>query len=241
MSGNNSQLPLAMKRRLPPHIYRRRRIALAMVFLFGICLTVFLIYQVAGAGRLGTVLVPRTTAIQTTVSIVSQTDALSSQSVAATVVPSQTPIPPLPASPVDPTAVALGGCVPANIAITPVTDKQVYGAGELPQLSFRVTNVGSASCTMNLGTSKQLFVITSGNDVYWRSTDCQTAGSDMEVTLVPGQPVTSSGVLNWDRTRSLSANCGAARETAGAGGASYHLKLMINGVASTSSKQFLLY
>lgn len=158
----------------------------------------------------------------------------------ASVEPTPTPTP--TASP-EPTATpAVAACTPGTVTVEAVTDADGYASGENPLLSIRLTNTGEAPCVINVGTSSQKFTVTSGNDVWWRSTDCQTEPSDMVVTLAAGQTVDSVTPLTWDRTRSNVSTCGSGeRERASGGGASYHLAVEIGGIASESSKQFQLY
>ncbi|MGV9768878.1 hypothetical protein ACWDR7_05255 [Microbacterium sp. NPDC003461] len=132
-------------------------------------------------------------------------------------------------------------CDPNAIQVEALTDKDVYAEGEQPQLSIRLVNTGDVDCTFNVGTSQQRFTITSGDDTWWRSTDCQRDPIDMVVTLAAGQEVTSAEPVVWDRTRSAVDTCDSeGRPAAPAGGSSYHLAVEIGGIASTSSRQFIL-
>jgi len=127
------------------------------------------------------------------------------------------------------------------VDIEAITDADSYAAGKQPKLSFSITNTGSAACTFNVGTGKQVFTITSGTEVYWRSTDCQTKPTSTVVLLEPGKTLVSAPIA-WDRTRSDPSTCTAKdRPAAPAGGASYHLQVSVNGVDSSGTKQFLLY
>ncbi|RDV43157.1 hypothetical protein DOE76_19295 [Leifsonia sp. ku-ls] len=131
-------------------------------------------------------------------------------------------------------------CTPGDVKVEAVTDKDVYAAGELPQLSVALTNTGSAACTIDAGTAQQAFTITSGSEVYWKSTDCQTDKVDAEVLLQPGKTISSQAPITWDRTRSDPSTCQAQRPQVPAGGASYHLETSVSGVKSSESKQFIL-
>ncbi len=123
-----------------------------------------------------------------------------------------------------------------------MTDQDTYSAKQKPKLSIRLTNLSDVDCTLNVGTSTQVFTITSGSDTWWRSTDCQTKPSDQIVLLAAGQSVTSAEPLVWDRTRSSVKTCGDdGRPKAAGGGASYHLSVEIGGVSSDDTAQFLLY
>ena len=131
-------------------------------------------------------------------------------------------------------------CSPGDVKVEAVTDKDVYAAGELPQLSMALTNTGSAACTIDAGTAQQAFTITSGSEVYWKSTDCQTDPVDTVILLEPGKMLTSNPIA-WDRTRSDPSTCSdKQRQAVPAASASYHLKVQVDGVTSKTTKQFLL-
>lgn len=146
-----------------------------------------------------------------------------------------------PRSTATPPATASGApCAAGAVTVTAVTDRTSYPAGQDPKLSIRLVNNGP-DCTLNVGTAAQVFTITSGSDVWWRSTDCQSGASDATVTIKAGQTVTSAQPLVWDRTRSSVATCQAKnRPVAPAGGATYHLSVSIGGIASASTAAFAL-
>lgn len=153
-----------------------------------------------------------------------------------------TPAPTAPAASVAPSPEALPVCAPPEVTVEAVTDQTTYAADQNPQLSIRLRNESASDCSINVGTAAQSFTITSGDDVWWRSTDCQTEPSDMIVTLAAGQEVTSAAPLTWDRTRSAVATCeDPNRQRAAGGGASYHLAVEIGGIRSAGTAQFLLY
>lgn len=134
-----------------------------------------------------------------------------------------------------------GSCAAGQLTVTPVTDAASYKAGVLPKLSFTVTNTGMEPCTANLGTTTQVFTISSGSDVYWKSTDCQTGAEDAEVELAARTPQTSSP-FEWSRQRSSTTTCQEAeRPAVPAGGATYTLSVEVAGVKSAEPKSFLLY
>jgi len=147
-----------------------------------------------------------------------------------------------PSSTPDPSeSPAIVACTAADVTVTAVTDADAYAAGELPKLSIALENTSAQDCTMNVGSSTQKFTITSGSDVWWNSTDCQSEPSDMIVTLEAGASVTSSTPVVWDRTRSSKETCDEKnRPRAPGGGASYHVMVSIGGFESAQPKQFLL-
>lgn len=132
-------------------------------------------------------------------------------------------------------------CVARAIKVEALTDKDTYGQGQKPQLSIRLTNTGEVDCTLNVGTTKQAFTITSGSDTWWQSTDCQVEPSDMVVVIAAGSVVTSAAPLTWDRTRSSVDTCTSERPSAPAGGASYRLSVSIGGIRAADTALFLLY
>lgn len=211
------------RRRPSPAVYRRRRLVAVLLALLVIGLVVWLV--VAPPWRSAPTADPAPAAS-------SAAPVESSSASAPSPTPTSTPTPQAPEGPAE--------CTPADITVDALTDKGEYAQGENPQLSIRLTNTSASPCTMNVGTSAQSFTVTSGSDVWWRSTDCQSEPSDMEVTLAAGQEVTSSAPLTWDRTRSSVDSCDGERPFAPGGGATYHLSVSIGGIPSAGTAAFIL-
>lgn len=131
-------------------------------------------------------------------------------------------------------------CPAGELRVTPLTDRDSYAAGELPQLRLSIENVGAAACSAQLGTAGMSFTITSGSDEVWRSSDCQINPDARAVILEPGQPLETEA-LTWDRTRSGLETCDIARDPVTADGATYHLQVAAAGVQGTGTAPFLLY
>lgn len=131
-------------------------------------------------------------------------------------------------------------CDPAKVTVEAVTDAAGYDPGVTPQLSLVVKSTETQPCTLEVGTDVQEFTITSGDEVIWKSSDCQVDPAPRTQLLQPGVPV-SSAALPWDRTRSSPDTCDAQREQVTGGGASYHLEVSVGDLTSGSTKQFLLY
>lgn len=149
--------------------------------------------------------------------------------------------PPQTVIPTEEAAVDGAACKPGQVIVEAVTDKTEYHEGEQPNLSVTITNTGKNICVMNAGTAVQAFAITSGSELYWSSTDCQTDAVDAQVSLTPGTPVSSAVPIIWDRTRSTPDTCVGPRESVPAAGASYHLTVTVDGIESAESKQFMLF
>ncbi len=150
---------------------------------------------------------------------------------ASTPSPAVTPTP-------TPSDAVVAACSTSDITVLAVTDKDAYGAGELPQLSMTLSNESDAACLINVGTATQAFVITSGSDTWWRSTDCQTESSDQVVQLESGQTVASVVPLAWDRSRSSVDTCDGDRPQAPAG--TFRLAVSIGGITAADTRRFEL-
>jgi len=118
-----------------------------------------------------------------------------------------------------------------------VTDRDAYASDEKPQLSIVLSNEGEDACAMDVGTASQVFTISSGTDVWWRSTDCQSDSNEQIVQLEPGQTVSSVAPLVWDRTRSSTDTCKGDRAPARSG--YYNLVVSVGGIES-EERQFRL-
>ncbi len=130
-------------------------------------------------------------------------------------------------------------CNPELISISPVTDKGEYGSGQQPMISMSIVNDGAVACVMDVGTDMQVYEITSGTELYWKSTDCQVEKTPQKVALEPGTPQTTTPIP-WDRTRSSESTCKSDRPPVTAGGASYHLTVHLGDLKSEKTAQFLL-
>ncbi|ALD13780.1 hypothetical protein [Clavibacter capsici] len=207
-------------------VYRRRRL-LALLVVVAVIAVVVIIVSNLGRGSTPTA-DPGATPTA---------DAVDDAGAAA---PEATPTP-TPSASAGTETNADGSCAAGQLTVTPVTDAASYKAGVLPKLSFTVTNTGMEPCTANLGTTTQVFTISSGSDVYWKSTDCQTGAEDAQVELAARTPQTSSPFA-WSRQRSSTTTCQEKeRPAVPAGGATYTLSVEVAGVKSTQSKSFLLY
>lgn len=131
-------------------------------------------------------------------------------------------------------------CDVSALVVTAVTDQPSYGPGESPELSLSVKNSGKEACIADLGTAGMAFVVSSGSDQVWRSTDCQTNPVSTPVILDAGQTLETDSIT-WDRTRSSAETCDIERDAVVAGGASYHLTATAGGADSRETAQFLLY
>lgn len=129
-----------------------------------------------------------------------------------------------------------GTCNPNRVTIEAVTDKESYAAGELPQISMKLTNVGTAACILDVATNLQVFEVGSGDEPYWLSSDCQTDATEAAVNLDPNVPQ-STTPIPWDRTRSTP--CDTSTQQVPAGDATYYLQVRL-GELESAKKAFRL-
>jgi hypothetical protein len=198
----------------PPNVYWRRRLLVAL----GVLAVIVIVILIVGKpGQSGSGATPQDT---------------------SSAKPNATQSAP-PKSSVTPST-STTACAPANVKLVPVTDKVTYAANEKPMISMTITNTGPASCTINLGSTQQELIITSGTEQIWDSKDCQTAPVDTQYTLKPGVAVPTTPIA-WDRTRSSTSTCSATnRPAVSAAGASYHLSVKVGAITSKNSAQFIL-
>ena len=195
-------------------VYRRRRLVVGLGVLAVLVIIILIVVRPGGGGDPASTAAPEPTG--------------SAANPAAT-------------DPAAPGAAAGTACDPASVQVEAITDQGSYDPDDEPELSLSVTNTGTTPCDLNAGTSTQVFTITSGADVYWTSTDCQSDPADAMVTLEPGIAVSTKTPLTWDRTRSSPETCEITeREPVPAEGASYYLSVSVGGVESASPTQFLL-
>lgn len=209
----------------PSKVYWRRRLIVGLG-LFAVILIVVLLFVRPGADQ---------TAPNSTGNVTATDEpATDTEAGAGTDAGTDTAATPAP----DP-ATAGGTCDPSDIAVEAKTDATTYAAGANPMLSLSVTNTGEEACTMNVGTDVQEYRITSGEELIWSSKDCQQDPVALQQELAPDAPVDSTPFA-WDRTRSDAAACDAERTQVTGEGASYHLSVLIDGVESDETKQFVL-
>ena len=206
------------RRRYSPRVYRRRR---ALVLLIFVILVVVIWVNVAnainGANKPISTVTPMATGSST-----------SMPSATASGIPSAA------------ASTVAAPCDPKKIVVTPIVDGNSFEAGQLPNFQIGITNTAKEACTFNVGTSQMSMNVTSGNETYWRSSDCQSESSDTEALLLPGK-MEVSAPFTWSREYSAPETCDGTREAVPAGGASYFLNVQVGAAKSASGYQFLLY
>lgn len=130
-----------------------------------------------------------------------------------------------------PAPAQVAACAAPAVTVTAKLDAQEYAPGAQPNMSLTLENTGPAPCTIDVGTAKQSYTITSGADTVWRSTDCQTDAKSQPVQLAPGQKL-DAPPITWVRERSSKETCGGERPAAVGGGATYQLQVQLDTLQS---------
>lgn len=131
-------------------------------------------------------------------------------------------------------------CDPGDIALAAILDKESYAPTELPQMAMSITNTGDSDCVIDLGSNQQRLVVSSGEEQYWSSKDCQVNGTDQDVTLTAGQTLETPAIA-WDRTRSSPDTCDSeSRDAVPAAGATYRLSVFVGDITSADAAPMIL-
>lgn len=199
-------------KKLPPEVYRRRRIAA----LIALALSITLIW--AGIGSVVNLFTAKE--------------------------PTPSPSASVPESNVQ--VEAGQECPPGTVFVEAAVGDEAgegklsFASDETPYIWFSLTNTNDVDCTFNAGSSVQFFNITSGDQLIWTSEQCDRSElTDGNVVLVAGETI-SSPPQPWEKVFSSESGCGANQEPVTTGGASYHLKVEVNGELSKNSMQFVL-
>ncbi|WP_457947660.1 hypothetical protein ACTAQI_17950 [Pseudarthrobacter sp. alpha12b] len=187
-------------------VYRRRRLVAGGALLLVIALVVSG-FALAGAFKGGSQQASSTQ--PSSPDPAASPSAAATPSASASATPSATPSPTAPATPT---------CNQNLVTVSAATDKPVYGPGENPLLTLKVTNGGTVACEVNIGTSQMEFLVTSGSDRIFSSKDCQASSDDLVKVIAPGASETAN--FPWSRNRSAD-GCKAVAAAPGGGGAYY--------------------
>lgn len=116
-------------------------------------------------------------------------------------------------------------CRSSAVQVTAGTDKTVYDRGQRPELALKVMNLSQEPCTLNVGTAKQVFeVTTAGGDDVFSTAICQADPQDQDMVLVPHDEQTA--LFEWNR-RNSERDCTKRGELVDPG--SYRLEVSLDG------------
>jgi hypothetical protein len=115
-----------------------------------------------------------------------------------------------------------------------------FSSDQTPMIWYSIVNTGLEDCKFNVGLRGTFFTITSGDQTYWSSKQCDRDGlTDSDVVLPSNQAVAAMR-SPWDKVYSSENGCNAENnEPVPTGGATYKIKVEVNGVIS-EEKSFIL-
>ena len=130
--------------------------------------------------------------------------------------------------------------VEARVGSSDGETKTAFPDDSTPYIWFTLTNTNSVDCTFNAGAKVQFFTIQSGDQVIWKSAQCKRDDLvDSNIVLPYGETL-DSPPLPWEKVFSTDSGCGVEQPPVITDGASYHIKVEVNGELSTNSQQFVL-
>jgi hypothetical protein len=212
MDGNPLLNPVGS---LPPQVYWRRRVLAAAV----VVLVVWFAWSwlPGGGASAASPAKPKTTPTAGTTSAPATTAAPAAVTTSAA--PATTVPPTIAATVTSPAAVlpattTAASCAASSLKVTLSADHTVYAAGVEPHFVLTVSNVGTSSCQVDVGTANRGFLVTSGSDRIWSSLDCAKNSANVQ-TFKAGATVSYATV--WGRQRSSTGGCAAKGVDARAG------------------------
>lgn len=154
----------------------------------------------------------------------------------------------------EPTVTAITDCAPGVVSVTAQVGTLISEEGAEPEwgtlnsfgpstdvyIWYEITNNGLVDCNFNAGQRVTFFTISSGEQIYWSSRDCDRTGlQDLELTLKANETISSEPGL-WEKVYSSENGCGAdGNPPVPTGGATFKVKAEVNGVIS-EDQRFIL-
>jgi hypothetical protein len=113
--------------------------------------------------------------------------------------------------------------------------------GEPAFIWYEITNTGLVDCIFDVGTYATFFTITSGEQVFYSSRDCDRTGDSKFSKVLKPNIVEKSEPGQWLKVYSSSEfQCSENNRPAPKGGAQYEIKVEVSGVVS-DLKRFYLF
>jgi hypothetical protein len=119
-----------------------------------------------------------------------------------------------------------GHCAADDIEVRARTSHEVYDASTAPLLIMEIEHIGSEECTLDVGTAEQEYRVSTGGREIFTTAQCDLEGEPLEIDLEPGQ--TERANMLWPRSDS-SVDCS---EPADLATADYELTVAVSGITS---------
>ncbi|MEK9987760.1 MAG: hypothetical protein VW803_00365 [Aquiluna sp.] len=148
----------------------------------------------------------------------------------------------------------LTNCAPGVVSVEVMIGKLISSDGESqvvetfnsfapetnPDIWYEITNNGLVDCKFNVGSRVTFFTITSGEQTYWSSRDCDRSNDTDRYVTLPSNSAEEAAASPWEKSYSSENGCSAsANDLVPTGGATYKIKVEVNGVIS-EEKRFIL-
>ena len=109
-----------------------------------------------------------------------------------------------------------------------------------PDIWYEITNNGLVDCKFNVGSRVTFFTITSGEQTYWSSRDCDRSNDTDRYVTLESNVAEEAAASPWEKSYSSENGCSAtANDLVPTSGATYKIKVEVNGVIS-EEKRFIL-
>lgn len=119
-----------------------------------------------------------------------------------------------------------GSCTASDLSVTASTGSEGYAADEAPLLVMSIENTGEESCSVDVGTGQQEFVVSRQGREIFTTAQCSDDRESLEVELEPGQPERAQ--ISWPRADS-STDCSEPAELVSG---TYELTVRLGGITS---------
>lgn len=136
-------------------------------------------------------------------------------------------------------------CQPGTVQVEAMIGNETetqnnFAPDQTPLIWYSIVNTGLEECSFNVGMRGTFATITSGDQTYWSSKQCDRDGlTDSFVVLPPNQAVPAPR-SPWEKVYSSENGCKAdGNDPVPTGGATYKIKVEVNGVFS-EEKSFIL-
>ena len=148
----------------------------------------------------------------------------------------------------EPTSSEITNCQPGVVEVEAFIGKKEnhealinIPAGEPAYLWYEITNTGLVDCIFDVGTYATFFTITSGEQVFFSSRDCDREGDSKAARILKPNIVEKSEPGQWLKVYSSSEfQCSENNRPAPKGGAQYEIRVEVSGVIS-DQKRFYLF
>ncbi len=93
-------------------------------------------------------------------------------------------------------------CAPEQVSLVAISEATSYAVGGTARMGMRITNTGTADCSLDAGSAALELTVVSGEDRIWSSDDCQESAQSVPTTVAPGEEGALESSVEWPLVRS---------------------------------------